>query len=81
MTETPRVKAALDELRALTDRRIDLGELVVLGAERKARELRWSTRSNEDRRERLLERIRTGDVGVDLDAAERVRREGWSHPA
>lgn len=77
VTETPRVTAALDELRRLSSERIDLGDLVVLGAEHRAAELRAADQALQDRRAGLLERIRTGDVGTDLDAAERVRREGW----
>lgn len=75
------MQAALDELRALSDGRIDLGELVVLGAERRAEQLRAGDHGLAERRTGLLERIRAGDDGVDLEAAERVRREGWARPA
>lgn len=77
ITETPPVEAALNELREeLGTERVDLGEIVVLGAREKLRELQ--ARRNE--RQRLLDdlaaRVRSGDTGVDLDAAIEVKRKG-----
>lgn len=79
VTETPRVKAALDELRATApDERVDLAELVVLGARRKTEE----HRSEGDERQRTLaslaDRVTTGELGIDVEAAEWVRRHGWN---
>ena len=70
--------AALAQVRAAAPgRRVDLGELVVLGAERKVEELR----AGGDRRDALIEdlaqMILCGDLGVDPEAAAEVRRSGW----
>lgn len=67
----------MNELREeLGTERVDLGEIVVLGAREKLRELQ--ARRNE--RQRLLDdlaaRVRSGDTGVDLDAAIEVKRKG-----
>ncbi len=79
VTETPRVKAALDELRsARPGERIDLAELVILGARRKAQEQEISNDERRRRIDALVERVRTGNTGVDPQAAQRVRREGWN---
>lgn len=77
ITETPPVAAALARVRAATPgQRVDLGELVVLGAERKLQELR----AGGDRRDALIEdlaqRVLRGDPGVDPEAADEVRRSG-----
>jgi len=79
VTETDEVQAALDEVRALTGvERVDLPELVVLGAREKVARLRAQRGADEARKRRLLERIRTGHTGTDLSAAEEVRRSGWT---
>ena len=79
ITETPAVQAALDELRdELGNDRVQLGELVVLGAEAKLMRLRSQRENQALVRRRLAERIRTGELTVDLDAAEEVRRTGFS---
>lgn len=79
ITETPPVKAALDELREeLGTDRIPLAELIILGANEKLTRLR-NARSDAVRlRRRLAERIRTRDIPVDRAAAEEVRRSGWA---
>jgi hypothetical protein len=80
VTETPPVRAALDELREQmgAGARIELGELVIRGARQKAAELRGSRESVADRRRRLAEAIRRGDLPVDPAAADDVRRSGWA---
>jgi hypothetical protein len=79
ITETPRVEAALEELReAAPGDRIDLGELVVLGAARKLEERRAGAQRRDALLDDLAERVRRGDLGVDPDAAEEVRRSGWA---
>ncbi len=79
VTETPRVKAALAELRATApNERVDLAELVILGAQSKTEE----HRSTGDERRRALaslaDRVTTGELGIDVEAAEWVRRHGWN---
>jgi uncharacterized membrane protein len=79
VTETPPVQAALDELRAELGRdRVELAELVVLGAREKLAQLRARRGEQEALRRRLAQRVRDGRVPVDLDAAEDVRRTGWA---
>ena len=81
VTETPPVKAALDELREeLGDARIDFGELVTLGAHQKVAQLRASRDATTARRRALAERIRRRDIPVDRAAADEVRRAGWARP-
>jgi len=81
VTETDEISAALDRVRAATDSaRVSLGELVLLGAERKV-ELVEAERDDADRRavlrERFLDRTRSGD-GVDFDALLRAHDAGWA---
>lgn len=81
ITETPPVKAALDELRGeLGEGRIEFGELVILGARQKAAQLRAERDDMVARRRELASRIRRGDVPVDRAAADEVRRAGWARP-
>ncbi|HEY2283348.1 MAG TPA: hypothetical protein VGH60_07350 [Solirubrobacteraceae bacterium] len=80
ITETPPVRAALDELRAkLNGVRIDFAELMILGARAKARRLPEGGDTEEARRARkeLAEWIRNGDgPKMDLAAAEEVKHLG-----
>jgi hypothetical protein len=77
ITETPPVKAALDELRGeLGDARIEFGELVILGARQKASQIR----AERDKRRNLAVRIRRREVPVDHATADEVRRAGWARP-
>lgn len=80
ITETPPVQAALDELRGVLGRdRIDLGELVVIGANVKLGVLRAEQEDKVARRKRLADRIRNRELPpVDREAAEEVRRAGWA---
>jgi hypothetical protein len=78
VTETPPVKAALGRLQLeLRSDRVDLGELIVLGAEAKVEALRADGEDRAAKLRRLADRIRARDLGVDLEAAEEVRRKGW----
>jgi len=78
ITETPPVQAALDELRAhLGADRVDMAELVILGARQKSAQLRASRADLSARRGRLAERILSRDLPVDPAAADEVRRAGW----
>ena len=80
ITETPAVQAALDELRRETGgAQVSLGELVILGAEEKARRLRAERAGERELLRRLADRVLEGDLLIDTDAAERVRRTGWTH--
>lgn len=81
VTETPPVRAALDELRQeLGDDRLELGELVILGAQEKVARLRAERDGTAGRRQRLADRIRRGELPVDRSAADEVRRAGWARP-
>jgi hypothetical protein len=80
ITETPRMRGALDELRARGER-IRFGELVIRGAQERLRELR-AERQEEARRtelrRQLVEQLHTGE-GLDVEAAYEVREHGWTH--
>jgi hypothetical protein len=81
VTETPPVQDALDELRAeVGDARIELGELVILGAQQKVAQLRAQRDDTTVRRRQLAERIRRRDIEADRIAADEVRRAGWARP-
>lgn len=80
VTETDEISAALDRVRAVSNDKVALGELLLLGAERKV-ELMEAKRGDADRRaalrEQFLDRTRSG-AGVDFDALLRVHDEGWA---
>ncbi len=79
ITETPSVEAALDELRhELGTDRVELGELVVLGAHEKVARLRSEREDQASLLRSLAARVRAGDVPIDRDAADEVRRSGWA---
>jgi hypothetical protein len=79
ITETPEVRAALDELRReLGTDRVPLAELVVIGATEKVRRLRLDRDETVAGARQIAQWIRTGTVPVDPDAAEEVRRTGWT---
>jgi hypothetical protein len=82
ITETAPVQEALDELRAeLGNERVPLGEIVILGAHAKVAELRGEKDEKSVRLRRLADRIRERrPLPIDLEAAEEVRRTGWSRP-
>lgn len=77
ITETPPVREALDELRArLGDERIDYAELVVLGAQTKARRLPDDVKAAREAAGRLADMIRRRAVPVDVQAADDVKHLG-----
>jgi len=77
ITETPKVKEALDALRAESNgERVDLAELVVLGAREKVSRLRTERGDRKARVRRLTDRIRRGEVNLDPALAEEVRQRG-----
>ena len=79
ITETPLVQAALDELRhELGTDRIELGELVVLGARMKLRNLQATRDQQAEHRQRLATRVRARRVGAEVTAAQSVRPSGWA---
>lgn len=79
VTETPPVEAALNALRsAVPDERIDLGELVVLGAQSKLDALSASDARRNVLLQELAGRVLRGDSGIDPVAAAEVRRTGWA---
>lgn len=80
ITETPRVREALEPLRR-QGLKVDLGDLVVLGAEQRLRQMEAEQAEEERRRElrlELVEQLRTGE-GLDVAAAYEVRETGWTH--
>lgn len=79
ITETPAVKAALDELRdELDGERVRLSELVILGAEEMLSRLRAERDRSAEFRRRLADRVRGGNIPIDPDAAENAKRHGWA---
>jgi hypothetical protein len=79
ITETPEVKEALDELRKeLGTDRVPLAELVVIGATEKVRRLRMDRDEAVAGARQVAEWIRTGTVPGAPEAAEEVRRTGWT---
>ena len=81
ITETPAVRSALDELRqALGDDRVEMGELVILGAQEKLARVRAERDDTAALRRRLADRIRRRDIPADRVAADEVRRAGWARP-
>jgi hypothetical protein len=82
VTETPPVQEALDELRAaLGEDRVPMGEVVIRGARAMAAEIREEEGERARRLRRLADRIRAREpLGLDLDAADEVRRGGWARP-
>jgi len=81
ITETPPVQEALDELRAaLGTDRLPLSEILILGAQTRVAQLRNGADEKAALRKRAADRIRERrPLGVDLEAAEEVRRTGWVH--
>ena len=75
------MQAALDELRsALGDERVELGELVILGAQEKLARIRGESDETAALRSRLADRVRRRDIPADRAAADEVRRSGWARP-
>jgi hypothetical protein len=81
ITETPPVQEALDELRAeLGTDTVPLGEIVVLGAREKVRQLREEREDVLAKRRRLTDRIRAREPVGDPVLADEVRKHGWVRP-
>ena len=79
VTGTPRVEAALSQLRnELGSERIDLSEILVLGAGRKLEQIREQRADNAALRRSLAARMRARTLPLDTDAAARVRVTGWT---
>jgi hypothetical protein len=79
ITETPPVQSALQELQSeLGSDRIELAELVVLGAGAKLTELRLEREGGQMLRRRLADRIRSRQLPVSRETAEEVRASGWA---
>jgi len=80
VAETPRVREALEPLRR-RGLKVDLADLLVLGAEQRLRQLEAEQAEEERRRAlrlELVEQLRTGE-GLDVAAAYEVRETGWTH--
>ena len=80
ITETDDIGAALDRVRSADPgRKVNLSELVLLGAERKIEQLATSRAIDHEQRTlamRFLERTRTGE-GIDWEAAVYAHEHGW----
>lgn len=73
------MQAALDELRhELGSERLEMGELVILGAREKLARVRAERDEVAALRSRLADRIRRRDIPADPAAADEVRRAGWA---
>lgn len=78
ITETPKLKAILDRLRDETGSvRLDWGELVALGAQEKLRRLRQRPSEDGDAiLKAMADKIRRGEGGWDVEAADEAKRKG-----
>lgn len=77
ITETPRVKQALDPLRTeLNGERLDLAELVVIGAEAKLGQMRGEREQRDATLKRLADKLRNRELHLDPDLADEVKRIG-----
>lgn len=77
ITETPKLKKVLDQLREETGSvRLDWGELVALGAREKLRELRTRDEERDEVLSEWAEKIRKGEGDGDVAAADEVKRLG-----
>jgi uncharacterized membrane protein len=75
------VREALDELRGeLGHQRVELGELVILGANAKLAQLRAERGDVAERRKDLADLIRRRSLPLDVEAADEARRSGWARP-
>jgi hypothetical protein len=72
------VQEALDALRSeLGTDKLELSELVVLGAEAKLAAVRATRADTAERRARVAARVRSHRTGAELAAADEVRARGW----
>jgi hypothetical protein len=76
ITETPPVEEALNDLRGeLNGERVDLGELVILGAREKLARLRAKELRNAELRRELANAIRNRELTpIDPEVAAEARR-------
>jgi hypothetical protein len=66
--------------QALGDDRVEMSELVILGAQEKLARVRAERDDTAALRRRLADRIRRRDIPADRVAADEVRRVGWARP-
>jgi hypothetical protein len=76
ITLTPERMALLDQVAAAEGRRPDLGGLVEEGARARIDRLRQAAEPAQAARRRLADRIRSGALDQDSEAADRVKRLG-----
>jgi len=76
ITINPRRAALLDEVAVFEGDRPDLGVLVDEGARARIHLLRQASPAKLAARMRLADRVRSGSLGQDPDAADRVKRLG-----
>lgn len=73
------MKAVLDPLREEVGQdRLDWGELVVLGAEEKMRQIRQTRERGESLRRAEAQLIREQSGDTDVAAADQVKKTGWA---
>ena len=76
ITINPKRAALLDEVAVLQGDQPDLGGLVDEGARARIQRLRQASPAKQAARMRLADRVRSGSLGQDPDAADRVKRLG-----
>jgi hypothetical protein len=76
ITINPMRAALLDEVAVLEGDQPDLGVLVDEGARARIQRLRQATPAKQAARRRLADRVRTGSLGQDPAAADRVKHLG-----
>lgn len=75
ITETPRVKEALDPLRAeLNGERLNMAELVMIGAEAKLARLRSEADDRAGLLRGLVDDLRSGRIHLDPQIADEAKR-------
>jgi hypothetical protein len=81
ITETPPVERALRRLRTLTPgHRIDLKELLVIGANAKADELERGDETQQRRKRDIDDFLALrADAGIDAEVALALHDSGWTH--
>lgn len=73
------MKKVLDELRSECGQvRLDWAELVQLGAREKLRRIKQDRKESQGLRKAAADQIRTKGGAADVEAADEVKRSGWS---
>ncbi len=76
ITINPIRASLLSELAAIEGTPPDIGGLIDEGARTRLQRLKQEAPSTQAARRRVADLVRAGDIGQDLDAADRVKRLG-----